>query len=61
MSEERWPKTIFDYWPMERRKRGRPKKRWLQDVEESMAARGLREGDWLDRERWRQLLEAENE
>lgn len=52
MDENRWPKKIYNYMPPERRKRGRPKKKWTEDVEESMAARGLREGDWMDREQW---------
>ncbi|XP_073994543.1 uncharacterized protein [Rhodnius prolixus] len=52
MDEDRWPRRIHSFTPQERRKRGRPRKRWMEGVEQAMAARGLREGDWEDRERW---------
>lgn len=53
MEEFRWPKLIWKWIPPERRKRGRPPRSWAQDVQDAMAARGLQEGDWDDREKWR--------
>lgn len=53
MDEDRWPKIVWQWVPQERRKRGRPPRSWKLDIEESMAARGLQEGDWQDRNYWR--------
>ncbi|KAK4871484.1 hypothetical protein RN001_015608 [Aquatica leii] len=41
MEDERWPKKTIKWVPPERRKRGRPKKKWIQEMETAKAARGL--------------------
>nr|CAH7740812.1 unnamed protein product [Callosobruchus chinensis] len=53
MDEDRWPKIVWHWTPPERRKRGRPPRSWTNDIQESMAARGLQEGDWHDRKYWK--------
>lgn len=53
MHSDRWPKKVWDWTPNIRRKRGRPPRNWAQEVHESMEARGLQEGDWLDKKAWR--------
>lgn len=53
MADTRWPKRIWNWHPPERRKRGRPPRSWKTNIQEAMYARGLREGDWLDRDSWR--------
>ncbi|VEN47842.1 unnamed protein product [Callosobruchus maculatus] len=53
MPSTRWPKRIWQWTPNQRRKRGRPPRCWKDDVMDSMAARGLNEGDWNDRSRWK--------
>ncbi|XP_044755113.1 uncharacterized protein LOC123314065 [Coccinella septempunctata] len=53
MGDTRWPRKIFERIPPERRKRGRPRRSWRDDVEEAMEARNL-EGDMcLDRRNWK--------
>ena len=38
---------------VDKRGRGRPKKRWLENIEEDMRAVGVCIGDVKDRDRWR--------
>lgn len=38
--EDLWPKRIYSFTSRERRKQGRSRKRWIEDVEQAMAARG---------------------
>ena len=39
-----------------KRKRGRPRRRWVDLAREDMERVGTREGDEVDREKWRILL-----
>jgi len=39
MPEERIPKLILDRIPRERRKRGRPRKKWMEAVQAAMTTR----------------------
>jgi hypothetical protein len=64
MSEERIPKLIVEWIPLERRKRGRPRKTWMERVKAAMTTRNLGTDQWRKREerrlvsgRRRQLLE----
>jgi hypothetical protein len=41
MPEERILKLIVDWIPWERRKRGRPRKMWLEGVHAAMTTRNL--------------------
>jgi hypothetical protein len=41
MPEERIPKLIMEWIPLERRKRGRPRKTWVQGVQAAMTTRNL--------------------
>lgn len=41
MEKERLPKKIFEYKPTGRRARGRPKRRWIDGVEEDLKEAGL--------------------
>ena len=63
MPEERIPKLIMEWVPLERRKRGRPRKTWMEGVQAAMTTRNLETDQWRNREewrlvsgRWRQLL-----
>ena len=63
MPEERIPKLIMDWIPWDRRKRGRPRKTWLEGVQAAMTTRNLEPDQWRNREerrlvsgRLRQLL-----
>lgn len=53
MNDERWPKRILEYTPMNRRRRGRPRKSWKQGIETAMSVRDMNEDDWKDRDVWR--------
>ena len=39
MPEERIPKLIVEWIPLERRKRGRPRKTWIEGVQAAMTTR----------------------
>jgi hypothetical protein len=64
MQEERLPKLIMEWILGERRKRGRPRKTWMEGVRAAMTTRNLETYQWLNRKdwclgsrRWRQLSE----
>jgi len=53
MQDERLPKLIMEWIPGERRKRGRPRKTWVEGVRAAMKTRGHLEADqWLNRKEW---------
>jgi hypothetical protein len=52
MQEERIPKLITDWLPEERRKRGRPRKTWMEGVQAAMTARNLEQDQWRNRDEW---------
>jgi hypothetical protein len=58
MPEARWPKRMLDWMPNRRRKRGRPRRAWRENIQEEMAWRDLRHGDWEIEKHGRQ--DAEN-
>ena len=53
MPEERIPKLITEWVPLERRKRGRPRKTWMEGVQAAMTTRNLETEQWRNREEWR--------
>jgi hypothetical protein len=53
MPEERIPELIMEWIPLERRKRGRPRKTWMEGVKAAMATRNLEPDQWRNREEWR--------
>jgi len=63
MPEERIPKLIMEWIPRKGRKRGCPRKMWMEGVQAAMTTRNLEPEQWRNREewrlvsgRWRQLL-----
>jgi hypothetical protein len=50
MEEGRLPKHILEWHAEGRRRRGRPRTTWKQDIMMAMAERNLQEGDGMDRE-----------
>jgi len=53
MPEERIPKLIMDLIPGERRKRGRPRETWMEEVQAAMTTRNLEPDQRRNREEWR--------
>jgi hypothetical protein len=53
MPEERILKLILEWILEERRKRGRPRKRWMEGVQAAMTARNLEQDRLRNREEWR--------
>jgi len=49
MDDKRTPKRILEWKPIGTRTRGRPRKRWIADIEENMKIIGVR--------RWRKQCE----
>ena len=57
MDTERLPLKVWNWKPSQRRKQGRPRKRWKNDVETAMEFKGLQEGDWYNKDHWRKGCE----
>ena len=53
MPVERIPKLIMDWISRKRRKRGRPRKAWMEGVQAAMTTRNLEPDPWRNREEWR--------
>lgn len=57
MAEDRWSKTVTNWHPLDKKRRpGRPRKRWSDDIVKIAGSTWSREA--RDRTRWRQMEEA---
>ena len=52
MPEKRVPRLIMELIPLERRKRGRPRKMWIEGVQAAITIRNLESDQWRNREEW---------
>jgi len=52
MQDERLSKLIMEWIPGEIRKRGRPRKTWMEGVRAAMKTRYLEADQWLNRKEW---------
>jgi hypothetical protein len=59
MEGERIPKRLLEWKPMSRRKRGRPRKRWIEDIEKDIQIMGIRGWRKLykGRAEWKKITE----
>jgi hypothetical protein len=51
--DERIPKLIMEWMPLERKKRGHPRKTWIEGVQAAVTRRNLEPDQWRNREEWR--------
>lgn len=57
MADKRLHKTIWEWIPLRRRKQGRPRRTWGDNIKRALSERGLVEEQALNREEWRLNLE----
>ena len=59
VDDKRTPKRVLEWKPIGRRIRGRPRKRWIEDVEEDIQRMGTRGWRKLSKERaeWKRITE----
>ena len=59
MEGKRIPKRVLEWKSTGRRKRGRPRKRWIEDIEEDIQIMGIRGWRKLCKERveWKKITE----
>ena len=56
MEEGRLPKKVVKLNPPGRRKRGRPKLTWTEEIRGLMEEKGILEEDWNDRDKWKKKI-----
>ena len=56
MEERRLPKKVMKWSPPGRRKLGRPKLTWAEEIGGLMEEKGLMEEDWNDRDKWEKKI-----
>jgi hypothetical protein len=59
MDEKRIPNRVLQWKPIGRRIRGRPRKRWIEDIEEDIQRMGIRGWRKLRKEwtEWKRITE----
>ena len=57
MDDERWPKSMLNYNVAGAYPRGRPKKRWMDNVRKDMKSLNINAELALDRENWRRVTQ----
>lgn len=55
-SSSRWINRVTDWSPIGRRKRGRPRRSWRDEVDEAMEKRNIGDGEWNNKAEWRLRL-----
>jgi hypothetical protein len=56
MDQERLSRRILEWCPSGRRKEGRPRNSWMQEVTTGKRKRGICDLQWVDREGWRKKI-----
>ena len=56
MEHGRLLKKVMKWSPPGRRKRGRPKLTWEEEIRGLMEEKGLMEEDWNDRDKWKKKI-----
>ena len=50
------PRIILAWFPPGRRRKGRPRNSWIQEISTGMIERGIGDLEWVDREGWRKKI-----
>jgi hypothetical protein len=53
MNNARIPLKVWNWSPQRNRRRGRPRRRWKEDIARAMERRNIEEDAWQDRQKWR--------
>ena len=56
IDKESLPRRISEWCPPGRRRNGRPRNSWMQEVTTGMRERGIGDLEWNDREAWRKKI-----
>ena len=56
MNEERLSRKLLECCPTVRRRKGRPRNSWMQEVTNGMREKGIKNVEWIDREEWRREI-----
>ena len=56
LDQERLPRSILERCPPKKRRKGRPRNSWMQEVTTGMKERGIGDLEWVDREGWRKKI-----
>ena len=56
MDQERLPRRILKWYPPGRRRKGRPRNSWMQEIKKGMRERGIGDLKWVHREGWRKKI-----
>ena len=51
MDQERLPRRILNWCPLGRRRKGRPRNSWMQEITAGMREMGINNLVWVDREK----------
>lgn len=52
MNDRRWTNKIWEWIPLEDRKRDKSKNTWIKGFHEAMVTRELKKEKWKDRSEW---------
>jgi hypothetical protein len=53
MTRQQMTKQVLKWMPPGRRKKGRPRVRWMKGIHDAVAERLVEDEQWIDREEWR--------
>ena len=56
MSEERLIRKILEGFPLGKRRKGRPRNSWMQELITRMRDKRIKCREWTDREEWRKKI-----
>ena len=52
IDEERLPRKMLGWCPPGRKRKGRPRNSWMEEVTTGIKEKGIRSMEWIDMEEW---------